>query len=143
MTNLEYYKDELIKMERVAIIKNKPKNCKIGSGCSGCRRLHEGECSETILMNWLAKEHIDYPKLTKLQKAILFQLLDNEYKWLVRDKFNTLEVYIDKPHKEQQFWESEDEKEQGLVISKPLETFDFVKWEDSKPWSIEELLFHS
>ena len=72
-------------------------------------------------------------KLTEDEKVIL-RNLPKEYKWIARDKNGCLYAYASKPKKGIIMWESD-----GSMI--PFDhLFQFIKWEDEEPYSIEELL---
>ena len=81
---------------------------------------------------WERKEK---PKLTEDEKAILKVLLKEKYKWIARDKNGCLYVYASKPEKVITIWEGS-----GLPMMPFNHLFQFIKWEDEEPYSIEELL---
>ena len=74
------------------------------------------------------------PKLTEDEKAIL-RNLPKKYKWIARDIDGCLYVYASKPKKGITMWESD-----GLPMIPFNHLFQFAKWEDEEPYSIEELL---
>ena len=80
---------------------------------------------------WERKEKL---KLTEDEKAIL-RNLPKEYKWIARDIDGCLYVYASKPKKGITMWESD-----GLPMIPFDHLFQFIKWEDEEPYSIEELL---
>lgn len=86
-------------------------------------------CKELI---WERKEK---PKLTEDEKAVLKALLKEKYKWIARDKNGCLYVYASKPEKVITIWEGS-----GLPMMPFNHLFQFIKWEDEEPYSIEELL---
>lgn len=67
------------------------------------------------------------PILTEAERVIL-ENLPKEYKWIARDKAGDLYVYADSPEKS------------DFILSIFNHLFQFIKWEDEKPWNIEELL---
>ena len=78
-------------------------------------------------------ERKDEPKLTEDEKAIL-RNLPQYYKWIARDGNGVVCLYPDKPHKSKTIWDS-----YGALF--PFHhLFQFIKWEDEEPYSIEELL---
>ena len=81
---------------------------------------------------WERKEK---PKLTEDEKAILKVLLNENYKWIARDKNDWLYVYASKPKKGITIWENT-----GSPMMPFVHLFNFIKWEDDEPYSIEELL---
>ena len=86
-------------------------------------------CKELL---WERKEK---PQLNEDEKAIL-RNVPKHYKWIARDKCGTICVFIDKPHKSGLGWGGN--FFEVLVLFSHL--FQFIKWEDEEPYSIEELL---
>ena len=80
---------------------------------------------------WERKEK---PKLTEDEKVIL-RNVPYDYKWIARDIDGCLYVYESKPKKGITMWESD-----GLPMIPFVHLFQFIKWEDVEPYSIEELL---
>ena len=80
---------------------------------------------------WERKEK---PQLNEDEKAIL-RSLPKDYKWIARDKNGCLYVYASKPKKVKTIWEGS-----GLLMLPFDHLFQFIKWEDEEPYSIEELL---
>ena len=81
---------------------------------------------------WERKEK---PKLNEDEKAILKVLLNEKYKWIARDKNDWLYVYASKPKKGITIWENT-----GSPMMPFVHLFNFIKWEDEEPYSIEDLL---
>ena len=81
---------------------------------------------------WERKEK---PQLTEDEKVILKVLLNEKYKWIARDKNDWLYVYASKPKKGITIWENT-----GSPMMPFVHLFNFIKWEDEEPYSIEELL---
>ena len=81
---------------------------------------------------WERKEN---PKLNEDEKAILKVLLNENYKWIARDKNDWLYVYASKPKKGITIWENT-----GSPMMPFVHLFNFIKWEDEEPYSIEDLL---
>ena len=86
-------------------------------------------CKELL---WERKET---PKLNEDEKAILKVLLNEKYKWIARDKNDWLYVYASKPKKGITIWENT-----GSPMMPFVHLFNFIKWEDEEPYSIEDLL---
>ena len=86
-------------------------------------------CKELL---WERKEKA---KLNEDEKAILKVLLNEKYKWIARDKNDWLYVYASKPKKGITIWENT-----GSPMMPFVHLFNFIKWEDEEPYSIEELL---
>ena len=85
-------------------------------------------CKELL---WERKEK---PQLTEDEKVIL-RNLPKHYEWIARDIDGCLYVYASKPKKGITMWESD-----GLPMITFDHLFEFIKWEDDEPYSIEELL---
>ena len=85
-------------------------------------------CKELL---WERKE---IPQLNEDEKVILRSLPKN-YKWIARDKNGCLYVYASKPEKVNTIWEGS-----GLATIPFDHLFQFIQWNDEKPYSIEELL---
>ena len=81
---------------------------------------------------WERKEK---PQLTEDEKVIL-RNLPKDYKWITRDKNGTICVFNGKPYKHRFVW---DGQFMG-VLALFQHLFNFIKWEDEEPYSIEELL---
>ena len=86
-------------------------------------------CKELL---WERKEK---QKLNEDEKAILKVLLNEKYKWIARDKNDWLYVYASKPKKGITIWENT-----GSPMMPFVHLFNFIKWEDEEPYSIEGLL---
>lgn len=64
-----------------------------------------------------------------------------KYKYIARDNdTNKLFLYIDRPSKHFTYWLPELEDSAYELLYRPLDIkFNFIKWEDEEPWSIEDL----
>lgn len=84
-------------------------------------------------------------KLTNAEKTIL-ESIDNEYKFLCRDgRDNTLYAFKDKPEKNmvKKAWNLSSGVSSVFdmySLSAFNHMFDFITWEDSTAWKIEELI---
>lgn len=84
------------------------------------------------------------PVLSEDEKILLKLLLSTtEYKYIVRNKFDDLQIFTCMPYKSNSFgiWEI-DKKNVDRLDFLPLfnHLFQFIKWEDKQPYSIEKLL---
>lgn len=95
------------------------------------------ECSDKI-KKWRESEYVEKPTLTSREKNFLYALLSN-FKYIARDNSNELYIYNEKPTRTDCYWYLND----GIhcLISTRVfgNIFDFIKWEDEEPWSIEDL----
>ena len=85
-------------------------------------------CKELL---WERKEK---SKLTEDEKAIL-RNLPKRYEWIVRDENGLIYLFTNKPFKSLTRWVGYD-----LIVFPFEHIFEFIKWEDEEPYSIEELL---
>lgn len=89
-------------------------------------------CKELL---WERKEK---PQLTEDEKVIL-RNLPKEYKWIARDLSGMVYIYAQRPIKESCLWSGDFG---GLML--PFDhLFQFIKWEDEEPYSIDDLLNES
>ena len=82
---------------------------------------------------WKRKEKPQI-KLTEDEKAIL-RNLPKEYKWIARDLSGMVYIFIERPEKGQAIWYG-----CGQPMIPFYHLFQFIKWEDEEPYSIEDLL---
>ena len=135
-TNFEFYKDDIQKClseNNIAIKNNKPVKC-VGD-CNSCiRDSGIGICMDKPLFEWIYAEHIEQPKLTKRERAFCEAVQTG---WIARDEGGELYWFHDgfKVEKLQRTWNSE---EYSKISSMGL-FFEFIKWEDETPWSVEDL----
>lgn len=91
-------------------------------------------CEEVL---WERKKK---PELTDVEKVLLRDYLSKGYKWIARDKDGYIYVYITKPLTvSNTLWVSPYAYSYGCDITFER-LFQFIKWEDEEPYSIEELL---
>lgn len=78
------------------------------------------------------------PKLiiTRLEYELLKRFNNLLYKYIARDKDNTLYIYKDEPQKKKEVWGSI----HGYKIIDKTDLFKFVEWSDKEPFNIEKLL---
>lgn len=93
------------------------------------------------LSQWLKQEHKEKITLSEAERIIL-ENIDKNYKYIARDRIGTLCVFKDEPKKdEDDMWVS---KIITLNCSTIIEVFNhlfqFITWNDSEPYNIEELL---
>ena len=99
-----------------------------------CNRVICVECSKRTA-EWLEQEYQE-STLTEDEKAILRNLL-KDYKWIARDEDGILFLYLSMPQKNGTWWQSGSLE---LDFSMYDDLFQFIKWEDEEPYSIDELL---
>lgn len=144
MTNFEFYKEEIAKIvasdSSVAIVDEKPCACE-EIDCEDCD-FHCENCCTAELIKWLYAEHVEKPKINKRTKMFFDAI---ETGWVTRDKDGVLTIYTDIPIKCTDCnWWSKYYCDRGSYtsISRPFLDFislDFIKWEDEKPWRVEDI----
>lgn len=100
-----------------------------------------GYCDDTERIRWGESEYVEKPTITSKEKKFL-DLLLAKWKYIARDADEKLYVFDLPPSKKRNSWCIE-----GVFIcnyyniSENLfgKMFDFIKWEDEEPWSIEDL----
>ena len=111
------------------------RNIYIDCDNTDCKGVTCTECTT----NWLKSEHKEQIKLSDAERVIL-ENIDKEFKWISRDKDdNQLFIYTVKPIKNEikKNWGAEGDNA-DLELFNHL--FQFIKWEDTEPYKIEELL---
>lgn len=76
--------------------------------------------------------------LNDIEKAILPMLLNNYFKYIVRDKDGRLFAYKYLPQKSTNFWMINDFEENSFILDNDL--FNFIKWEDKNAVVIKSLI---
>jgi hypothetical protein len=155
MTNYEKYRDEIIKILSfgvdggLAIQNGKPIICD-ATPCDECDFgvAHTGVCDSgnytPKVVGWLNAEYVEPPKLTEQEKAFLVALHPC-IKFIARNKDGSLDLFQLKPEKRRTLedW-GVNQPSECLRVGPDQEflsiKFDFIKWEDSEPWSVEDLL---
>lgn len=99
-----------------------------------CSGLVCSECLRLSLLN-LLEEYKEPVKLTKFEYEYLKVAKENEYNFIARDKDNRLYGTSEKPKKYNITWASS-----GAYIVMFESMFNFVRWQDEEPYSIDEIL---
>ena len=105
-----------------------------------CNAIRSSDCKNGICvdckLDWLKAEHKEKITLSEAERVIL-ENIDKEYKWIARDNVGYIYIYSIKPAKGKSLWYNG-----GKFIS--IEAFNhlfqFITWNDSEPYNIEELL---
>lgn len=136
-TNFEVYKDELSNIlaqrEGRCIVMEADDIMKRGFH-RFCKGLDCGECWRE-LFKYLAEEHIEQPKLTKRERAFCEVV---KMGWIARDRDRSLCWFPADAavQKSGTMWNAE----KYVCISHFKLPFLCIKWEDEKPWAVEDLL---
>lgn len=140
MKNKEKYLDDIINyfIKTGAITKEgKFTKCK-AIKCDDCKFNYPYRVCTKVTREWLEQEYKKSIIPSKNEKAIL-GCLNEKWKWVARNKNGELYVFQDKPFKDEYEWQVRPEVDQSsLFLFNCL--FQFVKWEDEEPYSIEDLL---
>nr|DAT87457.1 MAG TPA: hypothetical protein [Caudoviricetes sp.] len=146
MINAEKYRDKLLKFieERDAgsFTFSKGKEGSFwqcgGRPCYECGMVKERSNCSLARLKWLLSEYKEPVKLTELEHGILEYLLEKtQYRFIVREKSDSIYIYKRKPKKGLGAWDISTGM-QNLNIFVNL--FPFIKWEDSEPTSIQDVL---
>ena len=86
---------------------------------------------------WLKSEHKEPIKLKDAERVIL-ENVDKDYKWISRQYTGSIIVWECKPLKSDKAWLFSGGDGNTLLSFSHL--FQFIKWSDSEPYNIEELL---
>lgn len=141
MTNLEYYLNDILDLKECFAISTKTgkvENCE-RFNCKDCQfKVHEN-CDDTCYKNimlWMFEEY--KPPISNLEYDILDYLYNNtKFRYIARDERKWLFAYYEPPVKGAESWGGRDNYASLKVFS---DIFEFVRWEDSKPTSIKEIL---
>ena len=139
MKNKEKYAKEILEIAcsggSIAIIRESGRIAPCdGTHCSACL-FRDVDCKEKV-REWAESEYIEKPVISKRDRAFL-EYLNHDYKYIARDVSGELCVYLSKPYRMIDYWESTGEIINMLGIFNI--DFPMIKWENDKPWLIEDL----
>lgn len=145
--NIEKYIDDILKIKNCDFGFNERDRKIVECGarfCDEClfsqenRKVDEPSCNVAKL-KWFISENKDPIKLNRLEYEILKFI---EFGYIARDKDGNLFSFWYKPKKDNDIWDCDVKKNQIYSHDLTLfnELFEFIKWEDAEPTSIEELL---
>lgn len=108
--------------------------------CNGCTFSKVLTCKkDELIPKWCESEYIEKPTITLREKKFLDVLLP-EWKYIARDSNNSLCIYPIKPIRFGTCWMVKNDYNYHYVLRDMYGSmFDFIKWEDEEPWSIEDL----
>ena len=142
MLNAEKNKKEILEKSNVvfdfSISKDRHTIEKCLGVCDNCIFCNMGEHCSNVKVKWLLAEYKGPPvKVSKLEYDILKHLSDNtKYLYITRDRCNRLFLYGMEPTKGDGYWQGK--YYAGMSAFNKL--FQFIKWEDSTPTSINNVL---
>ncbi len=131
----------------IAVTKDNKVVCCSDIPCESCmfnscgKHIGRAQVCLDRLREWSESEYVEKPTITSKEKNFLDLLLD-KWEYIARDADKTLYAFDLLPSKKRNTWCIENISMcDYCYISKNLfgDMFDFIKWEDEKPWSIEDL----
>lgn len=142
-TNFEFYKDMILEFARKhrsfpTVINGKVCECSV-ENCIRCF-FNSPNCFAKKV-EWLYAEHIEQPKLTKRERAFCEAAMTG---WISRDFSGNLSWRDNKPkkvsEKHDKYWLGNGSTVVWLNTLFEGDGFGCIKWEDEKPWAVEDLL---
>ena len=116
-----------------------------------CKFNNIGHICMDFISKWLNSEHVEQPTLTRDEYDFLDVLNPDLY--IARDRNGSLFLFIHEPTKMNEIeWNDDSFAEWRLLrtsrdvnsgifgILKHYISFNFIKWEDEKPWKVSDLL---
>ena len=116
---------KIIREDKACICSKEQREKCYGKSCLECKT------------EWLKSEHKEKITLSEAERVIL-ENIDKDYKWIARDEERYLRCYDCKPVKGKDFWNITGNK--YLHMGGFNHLFQFITWENSEPYNIEELL---
>lgn len=141
MLNAEKFRKEILENSNVvfdfSMSKDKHTIKKCLGVCDDCFFHEAGDHCSNIKVKWLLSEYKEPIKVNKLEYDILKHLSDNtKYLYITRDRCNRLFLYGMEPTKGDGYWQGK--YYAGMSAFNKL--FQFIKWEDSTPTPIKDVL---
>lgn len=102
--------------------------------CLFCELDGTDECNK-VKREWAESEYIEKPVISKRDKAFL-KYIDKKFAYIARKRDGWIQLFVVEPRKDKMTWTSGylSSTLASLNIDLPM-----VKWEDDKPWLIEDL----
>ena len=143
MKNKEKYAKEIVEIVcegcALAVSKEtgKPVKC-VNIKCSECTLGGRGMCS-TMIKEWAESKYIEKPVISKKDRAF-FDCLVEDFKYIARDKNNSLYAYDKEPHKVKETASWAGDGIRWFKLNNYVNVdFPMIKWSDDKPWLIDDL----
>lgn len=151
MKNREKFAKEILDIAcnggSIAVTKDNKVVCCNDINCESCmfdscsKHIGRSQACYDRVREWAESEYIEKPTITSKEKMFL-DLLLAKWKYIARDADEKLYVFDLVPSKKRNSWCIESVFIYNYYnISENLfgKMFDFIKWEDEEPWSIEDL----
>ena len=137
MTNREWLLNKMQNMsdEELAEAIKVPDEMDRVTNCS-LQECEQFEDCNVCVAKWLKEEHKEPTKLSDAERVIL-ENVDEKFNYICRDRDGDLYIYVEKPIRRTSNWDD------GIVANEFCcygHLFQFIKWENEQPYSIEELL---
>lgn len=139
MRNVDWYKEELIKManESNVVQIDTGFTDRVISGSLGMDTMTARRATQ-LFVKWLYEEHRF--KLNKWEHLIFKYIIENtKYRYIARDRNNDIYIYENAPEKRNTMWNCRQEDGKCELLHCFKDLFIFVRWEDEGPRSIEEI----
>lgn len=150
MKNGEKFTKEILdiacKGGSVAVTRDNKVVCCNDIDCESCifdscdKHIGRSQACYDRVREWAESEYVEEPTITSREKNFLDALL-SDCKYIARDFNNDLYIYYNKPRRSymNESWTTDDSN--YFYVSRNMygNMFDFIKWEDEKPWLIEDL----
>lgn len=149
MKNREKFAKEILdiacKGGTIAVTKDNKVVCCDDIACEQCLfNIYDNECScdDNDIERWAESEYVEEPKytITSREQKFLDTLVPN-CKYIARDGNDRLYIYGKKPIREDKSESWVPDNSNYYCVTRDIfgNMFDFIKFEDEKPWSIEGL----
>ena len=143
MINAEKYRKEILNnySKGFSIIDGHIDDCE-SIACESCLFGHSKNDDGYLTcinrkVKWLLSEYKEPVKLTRLEYEILKLAINKSCEYIARDSDGQLFVFMEKPHKGESFWKTDG---YYYLLEMFSVLFQFVKWEDSTPTLIKDVL---
>lgn len=139
MRNVDWYKEELIKMANESNIVQVSSRGDVISDETKANGLFCSKRATSWFVKWLYEEYTF--KLSTLEHELLKHFYKDGYRYIARDKCNALFLYKLLPIKGDDVWINRGNEQFDYKSLRDFRNkFSFVRWEDEGPRSIEEIL---
>lgn len=140
--NAEKFRKEILENSNVvfdfSMSKDKHTIKKCLGVCDDCFFHEAGDHCSNIKVKWLLSEYKEPVKLARFEHDVLKYLLEKtQYRFIARERNDTIYIYKRKPKKGSDAWEIISGKQNFNLF---INLFPFIEWEDSEPTSIEYVL---
>lgn len=149
MKNREKFAKEIVDIacsgRSMAVTKDNEVVCCDNINCESCmfdmvEHIGRSQVCLDQLREWSESEYVEKPTITSRERNFLDALL-SDCKYIARDFNNDLYIYYNKPRRNSmnESWTTDDSN--YFYVSRNMygNMFNLIKWENEKPWNIEDL----